>query len=175
MVDNKEAPIGDLADDSAEGAPKSPSKATVGKRGEEAGTGIVYKTKTDNPNKKIVYIFKYRIETLDFGKTEEALMRAIKETNSYLSDMGVEHNYGRKEGNYIARVPKEASEEFQEKIAKVGTVTSHSLSSDDMTQHYRDVESDKEVTEIKEEIKEAVKPEDVPVEIAQEYFDKKEE
>lgn len=117
----------------------------------KAGSSVIYRTKTDDPNQKIIYTFNYLIDTLDFTKAEEELMRVVKETNSYLSDIEVKYDYGNKNGMFLVRVPKESSEAFQEKITKVGIVTSHSLSSDDMTQYYKDVEADKKITEIKEE------------------------
>lgn len=110
----------------------------------------VYQTATDT-KEKIVYKFHYSLETKNLNVTEDRLNKIIKDTGSYISDVNVRTaSYG-KSADYTVRVPKQKSEDFQKAIAETANVISQTMTSENYTNRYRDLETDKITSDIKEE------------------------
>lgn len=144
----------DMRYDSKDAAPtESAPDSKEAAKSEEASVGAdsyVYPTNQKDDSQKIVYRFFYDVQTLDFKKTEAKLKSVISQTNSYIANADIFMKGELMSGEFLIRVPKENSNKFQESIAGLGTIISQSVSSDDLTKEYRDLEADKLTQDIKE-------------------------
>ncbi|MBR6789558.1 MAG: DUF4349 domain-containing protein [Oscillospiraceae bacterium] len=94
---------------------------------------------------KIILYLDYEIETLEFDKSAAALENLCAQLGGYVQDSyrsGDSINYENlHHASYTFRIPKERLEEFRKGAEGVGTVTSVSTRSDNVTEHYYDIES----------------------------------
>lgn len=165
-------PYDDYKEEASEAPPKGSEAPTEGSPEKESGSDnigsnpSVYPTSPESPTQKIVYRFDYLIQTLDYSKSETSLKKLITSTGSYISNAEVSMNNDLKNASFLVRVPREKSTAFQEGISGIGTVTSQSISSTDMTKSYRDLDAEKTTQDIKEKklqelLKKAEKFEDI--------------
>lgn len=117
------------------------------------GTGQVeiFPTLPSNSSEKIIYTFKYKFETIDFDKSTKALNDIISKTNSYIEHANTTSYSGELTfAEYLVRVPKDKSSEFQSAMNGLGVITNHSISSENRTKEYKDMDVLKQTLEIKE-------------------------
>lgn len=134
--------------DYKEGA--KPSEEAIADKGVESSE--IYPTLPNDSKEKIIYRFSYNLQTLDYKKSEEKLIKLINETNSYVENAQIrDSGNSLKTATYMVRVPKEKSSEFQSKISSIATLTSKSISSENMTKQYKDMEASKKTLDLKEE------------------------
>lgn len=105
----------------------------------------------EKSDEKIIYHFYYTIQTTDYEKTDKTLKELMAKTNSYIEDGNVSQSSNNTfNADYTVRVPKDKSAQFQKDMASLGTVTYQSVSTENKTQNYKDMESYKKTLEIRE-------------------------
>ncbi len=105
----------------------------------------------DSPDKKIIYRFYYNLQTLEFDKARDDLMKLVEKTSSYVEEANIKLYDDAKNANFIIRVPRDKSKDFQKSLGQVGTIVTQNIYSEDLTKQYRDLEADKTTQDIKEE------------------------
>lgn len=140
-LDPEEAPAVDAP------APAPNDSGSIGQDGQVD----IFPTLPSNSSEKIIYTFKYKIESKDYDKTATALNKAITENNAYIEDASMTSYSGAlRFGEFLVRVPKENSSKFQSAMNGLGIIINHSISSENKTKEYKDMDILKQTLEIKE-------------------------
>lgn len=94
---------------------------------------------------KIILYLDYNIETLEFDQSAAALEALCTRLGGYIQDSyrsGDSINYDNlHSANYTFRIPSDRLNEFREGAESIGTVTGVSTRSENVTEHYYDIES----------------------------------
>lgn len=117
-----------------------------------SSSGSATNTNSETPktvSNKIIYRGSLRVHTSDIGKTEDLVVNKISEYNGYIS------NYEKDDSSYVrinARIPSENFDKMLNDgdIAKDNSV-SKTMSAEDVTLAYSDVEAELESLKIQEE------------------------
>lgn len=95
------------------------------------------------PNRKIVKTASLSIRTKNYDTLITALNQKIEQYSGYI-EQSQEYNYdnaSNRNANMNVRIPAENLDKFIEELAVIGTITSKSITSDDITDSYIDDES----------------------------------
>lgn len=100
---------------------------------------------------KIIYKYFYVLETTDFKAAEEALNDLIKRTQSYVesAELFKSKNSNMSNGSFVVRVHKDQAASFKDSLKNIATIVSQSVTSENKTKYYRDLEKEKEFINIK--------------------------
>jgi len=126
----------------------------------------------DETDRKLIYTAYYSINTVDIEGSYKTVMNAVEQAGGYLSN---ENTYGTEpeeigdsgRTTYMTvRIPIENFDSFIAVLGTVGEVTSKSLSTEDITDEYFDVDARIEMLEgrlerLKEHLAEATEMEDI--------------
>lgn len=100
-----------------------------------------------DPSRKMIYQVSYRIQTLDFDASMSAIDALTAEFGGYMESSeisGKSIQSSRSQLRYaslILRIPSEQLNSFFSRVSSIGTITSESLSSQDVTLQYVDVDA----------------------------------
>lgn len=102
-------------------------------------------------DKKIVYTFEYNIETKEYRKSLEGLEAKAEKFGGFVESSEFDNSSRDfKSINMTLRIPKENSEKFQESLGNIGSVTYQSLSTNDMSKAYSDLDKQVKILETKD-------------------------
>lgn len=118
---------------------------------EESATADMMESPSSAPTdsalaqQKIILYLDYDIETLEFDQSAAALEALCTRLGGYIQDSyrsGDSINYDNlHNANYTFRIPSDRLDEFREGAESIGTVTGVSTRSENVTEHYYDIES----------------------------------
>ncbi len=98
---------------------------------------------TISTNRKIVKSASLDIDTKNYDAFITELKQKIEQYEGYI-EQSQEYNYDNttdRDANMEVKIPAENFEEFVDGLAEIGTITSKTITSDDITDSYIDVES----------------------------------
>lgn len=104
-------------------------------------------------NRKIVKTATLGIKTKSYDTFMNGVMQKIEQLGGYV-EQSQEYNYdnaSNRNANIDVKIPADKLEEFIEELALIGTITSKTIASDDITDSYIDVESRIKALETEEE------------------------
>lgn len=107
--------------------------------------------------RKLIKHVNMSVQTLEFDKGCDLLENYVSQVNGYIessniSDYTFYGNYGKSRyANYTVRVPSENLDFFLNQMGGVGTIYNQSMSTEDVTLSYLDVESRAKALEIQQE------------------------
>lgn len=109
------------------------------------GSGTDAKINTGFDSEKIIYSCYAEIETLTFEESCQEITKLIARYGGFLESSTVSgHNYnyeGRRNAEYVIRIPRESFEEVTGSLSNIGNVPYCSISAENITAQYRDTES----------------------------------
>jgi hypothetical protein len=92
--------------------------------------------------RKIVYRGELRLETESYAPARAALEQAVNAVGGYLASSNVNHQIGRiSSATLVLRIPAEHFRALIKQIGNLGTVIHESISSDDITDEYYDLDA----------------------------------
>ncbi|PWL54733.1 MAG: hypothetical protein DBY36_01975 [Clostridiales bacterium] len=110
-----------------------------------------------DPSRKMIYSVSYSIQTLDFDGSVAAVNALAAEFGGYVEKSSIDgapssgDYYAPRRASYTLRIPADRLNEFFTRVSSVGTITGESLSSEDVTLQYVDVESRLSALRLQEE------------------------
>ena len=110
-----------------------------------------------DPSRKMIYSVSYSIQTLDFDDSVAAVNALAAEFGGYVEKSSIDgapssgDYYAPRRASYTLRIPADRLNEFFTRVSSVGTITGESLSSEDVTLQYVDVESRLSALRLQEE------------------------
>lgn len=129
----------ELYDDVADGGSFT-NQSSNSSTGTTGGSSL---NSTVTTSRKIVKTASLSIRTKNYDTFITALNQKIEQCGGYI-EQSQEYNYdnaSNRNANMDVRIPAENLEKFIEELAVIGTITSKSITSDDITDSYIDVES----------------------------------
>lgn len=104
-----------------------------------------------NPNKKLIYTFSYDFQTINYQESISMLTNLVKSHNGYIETSQIDtFAQNKKHGYYTIRIPKDSSEAFQKALGNLGVLTNQSMSSEDVTKAYNNLETNIKILETKQ-------------------------
>ncbi len=112
-----------------------------------------------NDNRKLIKRFSLILETLDFESSCAMVNNYVRQYNGYIESSDIRNNdyytiyynnYDSRSASYTIRIPNDLVDGFVNKAGDIGSITSQSESSEDITLSYLDVESRAKALEIQQ-------------------------
>lgn len=100
-----------------------------------------------DPSRKMIYQVSYRIQTLDFDASMSAIDALTAEFGGYtesseISGKSIQSSHTQlRSASMVLRIPSERLNSFFSRVSSIGTITSESLSSQDVTLQYVDTDA----------------------------------
>jgi major membrane immunogen (membrane-anchored lipoprotein) len=130
-----------------------------------SGGAVLEMKETDH---KVIYNGSIRLETKEFDDTTDALIEYVSTFDGYVQSSNTQGNkeYSNRTAQYTFRIPKKDFFVFMNHVGTLGTVVRESSNSQDVTDHYFNLESRLKTLRIREErlqtyMAEALKIEDM--------------
>lgn len=111
---------------------------------------------TVNPNEKIIRRAYMEVETQEFEALIESVNSEIKKLGGYVESSSINgrsynYSYNLRNGNIVARVPKNQLDSFMNQISGISNVIRKEENTENVTLQYTDVESHKKALLIEQE------------------------
>lgn len=103
----------------------------------ETGGGSSLEIGVTDPQRKLVYTVSYSIQTTEFGFSLPKLQSLCAELGGYVESSSVEGTT-RRFAQLVLRIPADSLNTFFSRVGEVGSVTSESMSTQDVTLEYVD-------------------------------------
>lgn len=152
----------------------APAEAPMEESEDKSAAGVegMATVTPEETDRKLIYTAYYSINTTDIEGSYKTILAAVEDAGGYLSN---ENTWGTEPEEYgdsgrttsmTVRIPIGEFDEFLAKLGEVGEVTSKSLSTEDITDQYFDVDARIEMLEgrierLKEHLEKAEKMEDI--------------
>ena len=95
-----------------------------------------------DPSRKLVYYVNFTLETKNFDNSVSALLALTNDLGGYTESSETRGGNGSERyATYVLRIPSENLQSFIESVGTIGSIQRESLSSEDITLEYVDVES----------------------------------
>lgn len=97
-------------------------------------------------DEKIISSYYMNLETLDFDKSKNGLDDLIKSNkgfieNSNIGFSGYEYSKNYRYADFSLRIPKDNLESFKKGLTNIGSITSESSNTENVSKYYRDTQS----------------------------------
>lgn len=108
-------------------------------------------------NRKLILIYRYDIETLDFNQSYQSMLKLVTKAGGYIERSETHGNRldrkkkGQIYGQYTLRIPTATREAFISDIQDLGSVMSENLETQDVTAEYIDVSARIKTLKLQEE------------------------
>ncbi len=118
-------------------------ETVTGTTGTTVQGGSALSVGTPDPTRKIIYSASYELESTAFDDARKALQTLCERLGGYVesSNLSAPSRYNGRRANSVLRIPAEKLNDFFADIGNVGSITSESLSSKDVTLEFVDVEA----------------------------------
>ncbi len=114
----------------------------VGAESDKANTSSSLQLGNPDPTRKLVYTVNYTLESKTFDAAVAALLELTESLGGYTEGSDTQGGSGsERNARYVLRIPSENLQQFIASVGTVGSIRSESMSTQDVTLEYVDVES----------------------------------